>query len=92
MGVCIDPASTLGRCSARNASAKMLTHGESRIDKVAAVMPDGRVGPPCGACREYMMQLDKDSGDIEILLDLKSRRTVRLAQLIPDWWGTERFE
>ncbi len=92
VGVCIDTASTLGMCAERNAIANMLTHGESRIDKVVAVMPDGRVGPPCGACREYMMQLDKDSGDIEILLDRKTRRIVRLAQLIPDWWGTERFE
>ena len=58
---------------------------------VVAVMPDGRVGPPCGACREFMMQLDKDSGEIEILLDLETRKTIRLKELIPDWWGAERF-
>ena len=46
---------------------------------------------PCGACREYMMQLDKDSGEIEILLDLESKKTVRLKELIPDWWGADRF-
>ncbi|MBQ3075861.1 MAG: cytidine deaminase [Clostridia bacterium] len=91
VGVCIDTASTLGMCAERNAIANMITCGESRIDKVVAVMPDGRVGPPCGACREYMMQLDKDSGDIEILLDRESEKTVRLRELLPDWWGTERF-
>ncbi len=91
VGVCIDTASTLGMCAERNAIANMITNGESRIDKVVAVMPDGRVGSPCGACREYMMQLDKDSGDIEILLDLETQKTVRLRELIPDWWGTERF-
>lgn len=91
VGVCIDTASTLGMCAERNAIANMLTHGESRIEKVVAVMDDGRVGSPCGACREYMMQLDKDSGDIEILMDLDTRRTVRLRELIPDWWGNERF-
>lgn len=91
LGVCIDTASTLGMCAERNAIANMITNGESRIDKVVAVMPDGRVGSPCGACREYMMQLDKDSGDIEILLDLESRRTIRLKELIPDWWGEEEF-
>ncbi|MBE5769287.1 MAG: cytidine deaminase [Clostridiales bacterium] len=91
VGVCIDTASTLGMCAERNAIANMITHGESQIDKVVAVMPDGRVGSPCGACREYMMQLDKDSGDIEILLDLETLKTVRLRELIPDWWGQERF-
>lgn len=87
VGVCIDTASTLGMCAERNAIANMITNGESKIDKVVAVMEDGRVGSPCGACREYMMQLDKDSGDIEILVDLKDKRTVRLKDLIPDWWG-----
>ena len=91
VGVCIDTASTLGMCAERNAIANMITNGESLIDKVVAVMPDGKVGSPCGACREYMMQLDKDSSDIEILLDLETQKTVRLRELIPDWWGTERF-
>ena len=68
-----------------------ITNGESQIDKVVAVMPDGRVGSPCGACREYMMQLDKDSGEIEILLDLDNQKTVKLKDLIPDWWGTHKF-
>ena len=91
VGVCIDTASTLGMCAERNAIANMLTNGESQIDKVVAVMPDGKVGPPCGACREYMMQLDKDSGGIEILLDLQTRETVTLKELTPHWWGHSRF-
>lgn len=91
VGVCIDTASTLGMCAERNAIANMITNGESQIDKIVAVMPDGKVGPPCGACREYMMQLDKNSGDIEILLDLETRKTVTLKELIPHWWGSKRF-
>ncbi len=92
VGVCIDTASTLGMCAERNAIANMITNGESQIDKIVAVMPDGEAGSPCGACREYMMQLDKDSGEIEILLDLESEKTIRLKELIPDWWGHDRFK
>ena len=91
VGVCIDTASTLGMCAERNAIANMITNGESQIEKVVAVMNDGKVGSPCGACREYMMQLDKDSGEIEILLDLETQKTVKLKELIPDWWGHNRF-
>lgn len=91
VGVCIDTASTLGMCAERNAIANMITHGESKIDKVVAVMPDGKVGPPCGACREFMMQLDRSSGEIEILLNMESKQTVRLKELIPHWWGESRF-
>ena len=92
VGVCIDTACTLGMCAERNAIANMITNGESQIDKVVAVMSDGKVGAPCGACREYMMQLDKHSGDIEILMDKQSGKTVRLKELIPSWWGEEEFE
>ena len=92
VGVCIDTCSTLGVCAERNAIMNMITNGEHLIDKVVAVVPDGSVGAPCGACRELMMQLDKNSGDIEILMDLDSRRTVKLSELVPDWWGRERFE
>ena len=92
VGVCIDTSCSLGMCAERNAIANMITNGENRIDKVVAVMPDGRVGPPCGACREYMMQLDKDSANIEILMDLDTRRTVTLGELIPEWWDRESFD
>ncbi len=91
VGVCIDTASTLGMCAERNAIANMITNGEHKIDKLVAIVEDGNVGAPCGACREYMMQLDKNSGDIEILMDYENRITVRLKELIPEWWGKERF-
>ena len=92
VGVCIDTDCTLGMCAERNAIANMITNGESQIDKILAVMPDGKVGSPCGVCREYMMQLDKDSGEIEILLDLESKRTILLKDLLPDWWGYNKFQ
>ncbi|MCH5271558.1 MAG: cytidine deaminase [Lachnospiraceae bacterium] len=91
VGVCIDTASTLGMCAERNAIANMITNGEYEIDKLVAVVEDGSVGSPCGACREYMMQLSRDSGEIEILTDYKNRKTIRLKELIPDWWGKSRF-
>ena len=91
VGVCIDTACTLGMCAERNAIANMITNGEHEIDKIVAIMEDGSVGSPCGACREYMMQLSKDSGEIEILTDYERRSTVRLKDLIPDWWGNSYF-
>ncbi len=91
-GVCIDTASTLGMCAERNAIANMITNGESHITKLVCVMRDGSVGMPCGACREYLMQLDEMSKDIEILDDLATKKVVRLEELVPMWWGYERFK
>ena len=85
-GVCIDTACSLGMCAERNAIANMIKNGESHIKKIAAVMPDGKAGMPCGACREFMMQLDECAGEIEILCDYETKGTVKLKALLPDWW------
>lgn len=86
-GICVDTASTLGVCAERNAIFNMLTNGETQIDKVVAVVDGSGCGAPCGACRELMMQLDKNSGDIEILLDYETKKTIKLKELVPYWWG-----
>lgn len=86
-GVCIDTCSTLGICAERNAIFNMITNGENEIDKVLAIMPDGKTGTPCGACRELMVQLMPDSyKDIEIMLDYETRKIVKLGDITPEWW------
>ena len=86
-GVCIDTACSLGMCAERNAIANMITNGESRIVKIVVVMPDGKAGMPCGACREFMMQLNKTAGEIEILRDYETKKAIRLQSLVPEWWS-----
>lgn len=86
-GVCVDTCSTLGICGERNAIFNMITNGEHEIRKVLAVMPDGKAGPPCGACRELMVQLMPDSyGDVEVMLDYDKEEIVTLSELTPKWW------
>ncbi len=85
-GVCIDTASSLGMCAERNAIANMITCGEHEILKIVAVMPDGKAGMPCGACREFMMQLGGNAENIEFLVDYETKETVRLKDLVPRWW------
>ena len=91
-GVCIDTACTLGMCAERSAIANMITNGESRIVRLVCVMGDGRVGMPCGACREFLLQLSPENRNTEIMTDYAKRETVKLSQLIPAWWGDERYE
>ena len=86
-GICVDTCSTLGICAERNAIFNMLTNGEQEIDKVLALLPDGSSGAPCGACRELMVQLmPKTYKDVEIMMDYKTGRTVRLGEITPEWW------
>lgn len=80
-GVCIDTDCSLGMCAERNAISTMITNGEFEMKMVAAVDKKGQVLPPCGACREFMMQL-KNSADIEVLVDNKGT-IVKLKDLMP---------
>ena len=65
----------------------MLTNGETVIKKVLAVLPDGKTGAPCGACRELMVQLMPDNyKEIEIMLDYENEKIVNLGALTPEWW------
>ena len=86
-GVCVDTACTLGICAERNAIFQMLTNGEHRITRVLAVMPNGKTGAPCGACRELMVQLDPQRyRDIQIMLDYEGEKIITLGELTPEWW------
>ena len=86
-GVCVDTACSLGLCAERTALFNMLTCGEHEVRKVLAIMPDGRTGAPCGACRELLVQLmPQRYGEIQIMLDYESEKVVALGELTPHWW------
>lgn len=86
-GVCVDTCSTLGICAERNAIFNMITNGEQDIQKALAIMPNGKTGAPCGACRELMVQLMPESYQhIEIMLDYRTERIMTLGELTPEWW------
>lgn len=87
VGVCVDGACTLGICAERNAVFNMLTNGEDAIRRVVAVNWDGKVMPPCGACRELMAQLMPEGyKNMEVMLDYEKNEIVTLEALTPHWW------
>lgn len=83
LGICIDTSSSLGMCAERNALSTMFTNGEYMISRVVAVNRHGKVLPPCGACREFMMQLGACAGSIEVLLNNQGK-VARLTDLMPE--------
>ena len=45
----------------------------------------------CGACREFLYQLDEENEGMEIMVDYENREIVTLKELMPKWWGKERY-
>lgn len=84
-GICLDVTCGLGFCAERNALSTMFTHGEYEAVKICAVYVDGGVMPPCGACREFMMQMGESAKNIEVLVS-NDGETMRLEELMPKYW------
>ena len=80
-GVCVDTDCSLGMCAERNALSTMITAGEFDINMVIAVNKNGKVLPPCGACREFMGQFSH-ADDIQVVVD-NDGTVVHLRDLMP---------
>ncbi len=97
-GFCIESCSgVMDLCAERVAALNMyLSSGQTVIKRIIAFRdkaPYGKgSGMPCGACREFLMQLSDKNKDTEILVDYETRETVTLRELMPNWWGEERYE
>lgn len=95
-GFCIEGASgVMNLCAERVAALNMyINTGETKIKRMIAFRdkpPKTNGGMPCGACREFFMQLDFENRNMEILTDYETRKTVILKDLIPNWWGDKRY-
>ena len=87
VGVCVDTSCTLGICAERNAMFNMITNGEDAIKRVIAINREEKAIPPCGACREFMVQLMPDHyHSIQIMMDYENKKMVTLGDITPNWW------
>lgn len=88
-GVSVDTASW-GLCAERSAIASMITAGYYRIRKIVAVWKDERTGrlhvlPPCGICREFMRNVDRENLDAEVVLSRTASSKLRELLPLHDW-------
>lgn len=97
-GFCIESCSgVLDLCAERVAALNMYaSSGQTVVRRLIAFRDrppyGGGSGMPCGACREFFMQLSEKNKDMEIMVNFDTHETVRLHKLMPNWWGAERYE
>ena len=96
-GFCMESCSgVLNLCAERVAAVRMYSDsGQTNIRRLIAFRGSapkgGGSGMPCGACREFLYQLDESNENMEIMVDYETRETVTLKELMPNWWGKERY-
>lgn len=85
-------------CAERVALLKMVTESDTvvvkRILAYGSELPKKELNnwSPCGACREFLLQLSNENKECEVLMDWESKETVKVKDLLPHWWGDVRFE
>ena len=96
-GFCIESCSgVMNLCAERVAALNMYVNsGQTVIKRMLACRDKapygGGSGMPCGACREFLMQLSLQNKDMEIMVDYEKREVITLEELLPKWWGMERY-
>lgn len=85
-GICIDTACSMGFCAEHAAIAAMLTAGEDKVAQIVAVNWDKSVLPPCGRCREFLLQLGNPETQVLVAEDT----TVPVKDLLPYSWQDAR--
>lgn len=97
-GFCIESCSgVMDLCAERVAALNMyLQSGQTIVKRLIAFRDrppyGGGSGMPCGACREFFLQLSDKNRNMQIRTDYDRRETVTLGELMPAWWGDERYE
>ncbi len=96
-GFCLEATSGVFHlCAERAAIFNMYqSSGQTEIKRIIAFRDQapngGGSGMPCGACREFIMQLSAENKHTEIMVDFETRETILMSELMPLWWGEERM-
>ncbi len=98
-GYCFEATSGVFHlCAERSAAAAFNMYQQSGQTAIKCIIafcdkaPYGEgSGMPCGACREFLLQLSKKNKQTEFMVDYDKRETITLGELMPLWWGDERI-
>ena len=97
-GFCIESCSgVMNLCAERVAALNMYVNSGQTVFKKMIAFRDAPPcgegsGMPCGACWEFLMQLSHKNMNMEIMVDYEKREIVTLEELMPKWWGMERYD
>lgn len=78
-------------CSAeKSAVINMFNDNEYIIDKLVVLNELEEIIMPSDNSLDFLLELNPNYGNIDILVDLDKERVIKLKDLIPSWWGTYR--
>jgi len=96
-GYCFEAtAGVFHLCAERAAAFNMYQQSkQTKINRIITFRDEAPAavgGRPCGACREFLMQLDQENAETTFMMDYQKREIVTLKELLPKWWGADRYD
>jgi len=81
----------LSMCAEKIAIGNAVMANDTDFKYILCVFKDGSIITPCGSCRELLAQMGKQNLEMEIITQLNPIKTIKLQQLISNWWGNYRY-
>jgi cytidine deaminase len=83
-GICLHLACGIGTCAEHAAVLEMLKAHQTHVLEIIAVGTDAAVLPPCGRCRELLLQISDKNLNTKIYLT--ETEAIELRELLPHHW------
>lgn len=90
-GLNIQASCGLSLCAERIAISNAIMNDDTKFKYVLCIFKDGSILTPCGSCREMFAETGKQNFNMEIITSLNPVKTIKLSQMISDWWGDYRY-
>ena len=88
-GTNIVTGSKIAMCAEKSAISSMVSNQDYLIKRMVLVNELGELLLPCENCLEYLLDFSGEE-DFEILTSVEKEKTVKIRELLPDYWGTFR--
>ncbi len=83
-GINVEFYCSIGHCAENSAISEMLKDHKTEIEMIVALDME-KILPPCGRCRELMMQVCQDGKNIKVVM--AEDNIVNLGDLLPNYWN-----
>ena len=86
-GVNVFMACDIGFCAEQNAIGAMLKDRNTEIEMIVAIHEAEGILPPCGKCREFMSQVDRNNQRTKVIMP--GGNIMTLGELLPHNWNKD---
>jgi cytidine deaminase len=91
-GINVENASySLTCCAEKNAISTMAMMGERKIAEALILVPGPKLCPPCGACRQILLEFAVSDCPIHLCTETGEHRCYTLEQLLPITFNSDHL-